>query len=213
MKTIRHRAYFALIIALALFAGLVFFVFKYATKGEAWAMHPANANIFHDGVLDVGSVTDRNGTVLAKAENGVSSYGDDPTVRKACFHAVGDYGGNIGSGALTAFNSRLAGYDLVGGVSSLEGRGGTVKLSIDADLNTVAYNALNGRRGAVLVSNYKTGEILCEVSTPAFDPNSPPDITKSEYEGVYINRCLGAAYAPGSVFKLVTLAAAIEEIP
>ena len=65
------------------------------------------------------------------------------------------------------------------------------------------------------VYNYQTGEILCMVSTPTFDPENPPDNVEndSRYEGVYLNRFLSATYTPGSVFKLVTTAAAIEKIP
>ena len=51
------------------------------------------------------------------------------------------------------------------------------------------------------------------VSSPSYDPNNPPDVSLPQYEGVYLNRALGATFAPGSVFKLVTLAAAIENMP
>ena len=81
---------------------------------------------------------------------------------------------------------------------------------MDSALNAAAYNALAGRNGAVLLINYKTGEILCMVSTPADDPANP---SASPAEGTYINKCLSASFVPGSVFKLVTLAAAIENIP
>ncbi|MEG0777476.1 MAG: penicillin-binding transpeptidase domain-containing protein [Oscillospiraceae bacterium] len=213
MKKITRRSYFAMIIALALVAGLIVYVARLWKDGRDWAMLRANESVFSQGILDTGTLTDRNGTVLAKAGGGVYSYADDETVRRACFHAVGDYAGNVGTGALSVYDWRLAGYDFVGGVTSKGGEGATVKLSIDSNLNAVAYNALAGRKGAVLVSNYKTGEILCMVSTPSYDPKSPPDVSGSAYEGVYVNRCLGATVTPGSVFKLVTLAAAIENIP
>ena len=63
--------------------------------------------------------------------------------------------------------------------------------------------------------NYKTGEILCMVSTPTFDPANPPVIEEGDgqYDGVYLNRFLSGTFVPGSVFKTVTLAAAIENIP
>ncbi|NLH02241.1 MAG: penicillin-binding protein, partial [Clostridiales bacterium] len=213
MKKIRNRSYFAMLIAAALVLGLCIYAVRLYTEGKDWVMLRANQSVFNEGILDTGVLYDRNGVVLAAASNGVFSYSPDPTVRKACLHAVGDYGGNIGTGALSAFDFRLAGYDFVNGVSSLDGCGGRVRLSIDSALNVAAYNALNGRKGAVLVSNYKTGEILCMVSSPSYDPSNPPDLTDKAYEGAFINRCLGAAYTPGSVFKLVTLAAALENIP
>jgi len=213
MKKIKNRAFFAMIIAIGLVFGMCIFSVRLFADGKDWVMLRANQSVFNQGVLDTGTVMDRNGVVLASAGNGVYSYADDEIVRKSCFHAVGDYSGNIGSGAIAAFDYKLAGYNFIDGVASVSGKGGKVKLSIDSALNAAAYKALNGRKGAVLVSNYKTGELLCMVSTPAYDPKNPPDLTSSAYEGVYMNRALGASYTPGSVFKLVTLSAAIENIP
>ncbi len=212
MKKIKNRAYFALLIALGLVFGLGIFTVRLFADGHDWVMLRANQSVFSEGVLDTGVLTDRNGVVLARAGSGVFFYAEDETIRKACLHAVGDYGGNIG-GALSVFNNKLAGYNPINGVASLSGEGAKVKLSIDSALNAVAYMALNGRKGAVLVENYKTGEILCMVSSPSYDPSTPPDLSASQYEGVFINRGLGASYTPGSVFKLVTLTAAIENTP
>lgn len=65
------------------------------------------------------------------------------------------------------------------------------------------------------VYNYKTGEVLCMVSAPTFDPADPPEIQDGDprYEGVYLNRFLSSTFTPGSVFKTVTLTAALEQIP
>lgn len=63
------------------------------------------------------------------------------------------------------------------------------------------------------VYNYKTGEILCMVSSPTFDPYHPEVISNDksgQYEGAYINRVLSSSYAPGSVFKLITSAAGLN---
>jgi len=51
------------------------------------------------------------------------------------------------------------------------------------------------------------------VSSPSYDPDAGFDADDPFYEGVYLNRCISAAYTPGSVFKLVTLAAALETVP
>ena len=61
-----------------------------------------------------------------------------------------------------------------------------------------------------MLMNYQTGEILCMVSAPADDPANP---SGNPADGTYINKCLSASFVPGSVFKLVTLAAAIENMP
>lgn len=53
------------------------------------------------------------------------------------------------------------------------------------------------------------------VSAPTFDPDDPPNIAADDpaWDGVYVNRLLSANSIPGSIFKVVTLNAAIENIP
>ena len=81
-------------------------------------------------------------------------------------------------------------------------------------MQTAAYEALNGAKGTIGVYNYQTGEILCMVSSPSFDPADPPEIRDgdTQYDGVYLNRFLSSAFTPGSVFKVVTAAAALEKL-
>ena len=215
MKKVKRRAACALLIAAAIIVGMAVYLVRLADHGADWAMFRANPDVYQNGVLNTGTLTDRNGLLLAQAGNGVYRYADDAAVRTACLHAVGDYSGNIGTGAVTAFASRLAGYSFVNGLYSPDGTGATVELTIDASLQATAYQALWGRKGAVLVCNYETGEILCMVSAPSYDPlNVPEDITTNDrYEGAYLNRFLSSTFTPGSVYKTVTLAAALEEIP
>ena len=59
------------------------------------------------------------------------------------------------------------------------------------------------------VYNYKTGELLCAVTNPTFDP----DGAITEIDSMYLNRFTQGLYTPGSIFKIVTLAAALEEDP
>jgi peptidoglycan glycosyltransferase len=122
--------------------------------------------------------------------------------------------GNIGTGALQAFADRLTGYDLLNGAYGAE-KGNELYLTIDARYNYEAYQTLNGHAGTVAVYNYKTGEILCMVSAPSYDPLAvPEDIeTNERYEGAYLNRFLSTTAVPGSVFKTVTLTAALEQLP
>lgn len=209
MKKVTHRSYAALVLAVALLLGLGVYVWRFAVHGADWAGFGGNGSVYSGGKLTVGTVTDRNGVVLADVSEGQRAYAADAETRIATLHAVGDAAGNIGTGALTAFASELSGYSPVTGVAS---GGGTVALSIDAELCKTARAALAGRKGAVLVSDYTTGEILCMVSSPSYDPEAGFDAADPWYDGVFLNRCISAAYTPGSVFKLVTLAAAIEQI-
>lgn len=208
MKKVTTRAFAALLIAALILGGMGLYIFRLVRDGDDWASFYANDSVYTTGTLNTGTVTDRNGSLLAFAGETVYGYAESETVRKACLHAVGDIDGNIGTGALSAFRAELVDYSLLTGTT---GDGGRVMLTIDAELNAAAYNALNGQNGAVLVYDYETGEILCMVSTPTFDPND--GWAGDEDAGAYINRTISSTYVPGSVFKLVTLAAAIENIP
>ncbi len=214
MKRVKRRTVIALLLIAILVGGLGLYTVRFVRDGGRWASFSANQTIYSSNASTSGTLTDRYGTVLATVSGGELTYSDDWLTRVSTLHAVGDREMNIGTGALSVFASKLIGYDIVNGVYSLGNRGASVKLSIDADLNSVAYRALDGRNGAVAVVNYKTGEILCMVSTASFDPEDVPDDieTNSEYTGAYINRFLSSGYTPGSVFKIVTLAAAIENI-
>lgn len=131
---------------------------------------------------------------------------EDDTLRQGTVHAVGDGAGNIGTGALTLYQARLINWSALYGTTR---GGGTIKLTIDSRLNKAAFNALAGRPGAIGVMDCQTGEIICMVSSFSFDPLADGDVP----QGAYINRFLSASYTPGSVYKLITLAAALEELP
>ena len=217
MKKIEKRTVVCLILTLILLLGVGLFVVRFFLNGGSWASFAANRHLYNSqGQLSVGRVLDRDGDVLSWVdEGGNRQYYANQTVRMATLHAVGDPNGAIGTSALVAFADQLSGYNFLTGADNPFGQGNDLYLTLDARLNYEAYQALGGRRGAVGVYNYETGEILCMVSTPAFDPADPPDIQEGDerYEGVYVNRFLSSTFTPGSVFKTVTLAAAIENIP
>ena len=217
MRKIEKRSIFCLILAALLGLGLAFFCFQFVVDGGDWASYPYNRHLYNNaGQLKGGTILDRDGDMLSTLdEDGNRIYNDDAAVRRATLHAVGDKNGNIGAGALTSFADKLSGYNLLTGVYSPLGTGNSLYLTIDAYLNNIAYQALNGMNGTVGVYNYKTGEILCMVSTPTFDPANPPDIAADDpaWDGVYVNRLLSANSIPGSIFKVVTINAAIENIP
>lgn len=215
MKKIENRAIVCLLLALALAAGMVFFLFRFLTRGGDWASSAFNRHLYNtQGQLTAGTVLDRDGDVLSSARDGERTYYDSETVRKATLHAVGDLQGNIGTGALNAFADKLTGWNLINGAFGAD-RGGELTLTLDARYNYEAYQALNGKSGAVAVYNYKTGEILCMVSAPSFDPlHVPEDIeTGDRWKGAYVNRFLSSSFTPGSVYKTVTLTAALETLP
>lgn len=215
MKKIERRAVVCAALAMALALGMGIFLFRYFTSGGKWASSAFNRHLYDtSGVLASGTVLDRDGDVLSEVVDGTRTYYKNEAVRKATLHAVGDLKGSIGTGVLNAFADDLTGYSLLNGAFGAK-RGKELYLTIDARYNYEAYQALGGKKGTVAVCNYKTGELLCMVSAPSYDPlNVPADIESNEaYEGAYLNRFLSSTFTPGSVYKTVTLAAALENLP
>ncbi|MCL1898255.1 MAG: penicillin-binding transpeptidase domain-containing protein [Micrococcales bacterium] len=101
-------------------------------------------------------------------------------------------------------------------------RGGTVELSLLPNAQQVAWDALGDQRGAVVVMDATTGQILVMVSKPSFDPNALAVHSGSQVNDTYQalldnpgrpldNRAIaGHLYTPGSTFKLITAAAALQ---
>lgn len=100
-------------------------------------------------------------------------------------------------------------------------QGGAIRLSINPEAQLAAMKGLNGRTGAVVALDPSTGAILALASSPSFDPNLLSSHNsasiKTEYERLIadpaqplLNRPLAMTLPPGSVFKLITAAAALE---
>lgn len=94
--------------------------------------------------------------------------------------------------------------------------GDSVRLTLDLELQKTAERALANRRGAVVVLDVKTGAVLAMASGPTFDPNMfARKMTQADWERLQspdkplLNRAL-QGYPPGSTFKIVTSAAAME---
>jgi peptidoglycan glycosyltransferase len=127
-----------------------------------------------------------------------------------------------------SYSAQLSGVDssqfwtrLVNTLSGASQRGGTVQTTLDAKAQKAAWDALGGRKGAVVAIDYKTGAIKALVSYPSYDPNSLAthdlaastkawDKLNADPGRPLSNRATREIYAPGSTFKLVTAAAALE---
>ena len=207
MRRLKTRTLFVLFFTGLLGLGMLFLLFSYIKDGGYWAAHrPA-------GSITSGQITDRNGVVLYDYEDG--SYNDDFDIRISTVHAVGDRTGSIAGGARQVFAGKMSDFNLITGISTKTEQ---LKLSLDAKLNVRAWEAMEGRKGTVGLYNYRTGEVLCMLSTPVFDPEDKAQIEAinsgaEAYTGAYMNRFLSSTYTPGSTFKIVTTAAALETVP
>jgi len=96
--------------------------------------------------------------------------------------------------------------------------GNDLILTINRELQRVAWNSLEGRPGAIVILDPNNGEILSLVSSPAYNPNlfagslSEEDwlSLKGDLLHPLTNRAIQGQYAPGSVFKVITVLAALE---
>ena len=139
MNKVKRRAMSALLVAVLVLGGIGVYIVRYIEHGAEWATFAANSSVYTSGVLSTGTLTDRSGVVLATANGGSRSYADDAAVRTACYQAVGDYTGNIGTGALKAFSKQLSGYNPITGTYATDGH--TVALTLDSSLCVTAYEA------------------------------------------------------------------------
>lgn len=217
MKKTRARSFSLYILVIGFIIGISYFTFNIVVNGQEYALYPINTHLKGDELSQAGDILDRNSIVLAKTIDGKRTYNDDPLVRKALLHTVGDDSLDISTSVQNNFKSELIGYNIVTGLGAPDflKYNKDITLTIDSSVCKAAYEKLSGKKGAVCVYNYKTGEVICLVSTPSYDPYFPPnqdDINTDEYEGVYINRALSSSYTPGSVFKVVTSVAALENI-
>lgn len=221
LKRILKRSTLILAFTILFIGGASFFCVELVLNADDWANQPYNAHISGNGGLEqAGAVYDRNGAALAKTQGTDRVYNENYSVRVGLLHTVGDNSLNISTAVQSKYRSQLTGYSLIWGLNMPQSlrTSHDITLTVDANASAATYDALSayGKQGACVVYNYKTGEVISSVSTYSYDPEAPPEINESnehEYEGVYLDHVLSSTYTPGSIFKLVTAAAAIENIP
>ena len=215
MNRITKRTWIMGLFLLTLLGGLLVFVWEYATEAESWVSFSGSPHLYNSSNIGCGTITDRSGNLLLDISQG-RTYSDDINTRKSTLHWLGDRKGFISASTVSTYAASMVGYDLINGVYNASGEGGNARLTLSAKVQNAALEAMGNRKGTVGVYNYKTGEILCALTTPTYDPENVPDIendTTGAYDGVYLNRFLQSAYVPGSIFKIVTLSAALDCVP
>ena len=212
MKRIAMRSMAIWVLILLLLGGLGFFLVEYVMYSDQWVLAKGSPHIYKGDNINTGKVLDREGVLLLDTTDG-RSYGATKELRSSMIHWLGDRYGYISAPAVANYAKEMAGFDMLTGLYS--DSGGKATLTISAKLQLAAQEAMGDKKGTVALMNYKTGEILCAVSTPNYDPDNVPNMDKDDtgaYEGVYMNRFTQSVYIPGSIFKVVTAAAALEEI-
>ena len=215
MNRIARRAWALVALMALLLGGTVFFLGEYLLKASDWVSHTGSPHLSASSGLNTGTVVDRDGVVLLTMGKG-TSYAESKNLRKSTLHWLGDRQGKIPATAISHYADEMSGYDLFNGLYDYSDQPGTIELTLSGEIQKTALKAMGDRKGVIAVYNYKTGEILCAVTTPTYDPDDPPSLTEEElssnaaYEGLYWNRFTRSTYAPGSIFKAATAAAALE---
>lgn len=170
-------------------------------------------------------------TPAAKSEQVKDRYKFQRSYPNGTLYApvTGFYSYHYGTSALeSSYSAALSGVDdsqfltrLINLASGATPRGGTLETTLDPKAQKAAWNALDGRKGAVVAIDTKTGAIKALVSYPSYDPNELAshdlDATVAAWKRLnadpdkpMANRASREIYPPGSTFKLVVTAAALD---
>ncbi|MFJ8011908.1 peptidoglycan D,D-transpeptidase FtsI family protein [Streptomyces sp. NPDC096339] len=152
------------------------------------------------------------------------TYVDGPLWAPVTGYASQAFGSNqlesLEDGILTGNDDRLFFDRTIGMFTGEKKAGGNVVTTLNPAAQKAAYDKLGNKKGAVAAIDPRTGAVLALVSTPSYDPsrfagNSKADgqawneLKDSEDKNL-VNRALRETYPPGSTFKVVTAAAALE---
>jgi len=215
VNKIARRSAIAIVLAAVLLLGFGTFIVRFLMYSDQWVVTSGSPHVYtvheegSEEVVECGVAVDPESNLLLDMQDSWT-YSNNATLRRAMVHWVGDRENNIIAPALNTYVYEMTGHDTFNGMYSYGDQVSVTQLTLSAQVQIKALQALGDHTGTVAVYNYQTGELLCSVSTPNFDPdNLPAEAT----DGMYFNRFTEAQYTPGSIFKVVTLAAALETIP
>lgn len=190
-------------------------------QAEEYQNMPGNNHtIAKESRTERGTISTYDGTVLAqsvKQEDG--TYERVYPAGNLASHIVGYYSTQYGtSGIEASYNSTLKGQenyaswtDVLNAASGIGNPGNDVTLTINSKIQQAAQDALGGYAGACVVLDPKTGAVLALASSPTYDAGNVEALfSDTSGSSALINRATQALYAPGSTFKALTLATALQ---
>ncbi len=222
MKLLRQNIrLIALLMAVLLLSLILYGAFSIANYGSRWFSSGANNYLRRTKAnVTAGTIIDRNNLVLATSKDGKREYVADEAMRRSLVHVVGDSANNVAYGVesfmanyLYAFNESYP-ERLVNALQGKKRQGNDIRISVDARLSKKAYELFpTGKSGAIVVMNYRTGELLALQSYPSFDPSRVTQLDEDNPQKPFWNRATKWVSAPGSTFKLITMASALNTFP
>ena len=165
------------------------------------------AVITSDGVTLAESIQQADGTYLRTYPQGTLAR-----------HTVGYISTQYGTTGIEAsMNETLTGHadystwkSALYSLAGVQQSGSTVALTINSQIQRAAEQALSGYTGAIVVLDPKTGAVLAKASSPTYTIDELDSIISSGTGGQLLDRSTQSLYAPGSSFKTITLAAALD---
>lgn len=207
-----------LIVVSALFLALLTYLLYFNMfESEKVATNPYNRRQWDEERYIIrGKVYDKNGLLLAE------TVGDDDDIRRVYSqgrlysHIIGYCSQVYGKSLLEReFDRELLGKDNIDFFQGDKKKGFDLNLTVDNNVQAYAYKQMQGKRGALVAINPKTGEIIAMVSLPDFKPDSA--VLESQWNTIVeqesaplIPRAVQGLYPPGSTYKIVTAALAYE---
>ncbi|MCR5590197.1 MAG: penicillin-binding protein 2 [Lachnospiraceae bacterium] len=168
-----------------------------------------------------GDIISADGNVLAtNVSDGEGGYFRSYPYRNTFAHIVGySTHGVLGIESMENYTLLTCDGNIVRRIKNdLEGvknHGDNVYTTLNTKMQEAAYDAMDDRKGAVVAMNVKTGEILCVVSKPDFDPNEVigrwDRLNEDTENSPLLNRAFLGSYPPGSTFKIVTALEYLKE--
>ncbi len=180
-----------------------------------------NHTLAREAKTERGTISTIDGTVLAQSvKNDDGTYTRVYPAGDLASHVVGYTSSKYGtSGIEASYNDTLKGEknfasisDVINSLAGVNTPGNDVTLTINSTIQQAAQDALEGQTGACVVMDPKTGAVLAMASSPTYDAADVDDVIAdpSSSSELY-NRATQALYAPGSTFKIISLAASLQE--
>lgn len=220
MKSSMKRVFWILVVLFFLVIGTMFKLVAF--DRQKIASNSYNSRLGYENEdFKRGSIYDTNGNVMAESVKS-SDGGYERTYPYG--EAAANITGYIGAGA--AGIEAVKNYELLGLDNEISQRvkqlfsgseltGDDVYLTIDMDIQKLAYDLLGDNKGAAVVMDPTTGSIIAMASTPSFDPNTVSEDwseLSTDEDSPMLNRATQGLYPPGSTFKIVTALAAMRNI-
>ncbi len=212
-------------------AAIVYLVAYVAVKSPSIVTNTGNPRMriaTHNPSVRKGDIVDHNGTVLVTTDaSGARDYLDQDLF---C-HVIGfERNGVFDTKCIESeyfFTLQQVHNEIYQRVRNIFDntkpvQGNSVVLTLDKGIQTLAYDCLKdtGLKGSIVVLEPSTGKVLAMVSSPAYTLADIPDILSTErqqagdaiQDSPFLNRATQGLYPPGSVFKIITAAAAIQNM-